>query len=363
MQAYLSSMERQTRAIAEELGEAGFASMAIGGGTPTYLDAGALESVFEVVERVLGAVPSDMPVSVETSPETADEERLRVLAAHGVDRISMGVQSLLESETNALGRPQRKADVYRAIETIRQLGFSTLNIDMIYGTPGQTPSAWRHSMDEILKVAPEEIFLYPLYVRPQTGLARIDVDPVTERIELYRVSRDLLLDAGYRQISMRCFRRRDAPQTKADYACQEDGMVGLGCGARSYTSELHYACRFAVNQPAVRLVLDEWIRASTDDYRYATHGFRMNDRERRHRFVILSLLQVDGLDLDGYELRFGEAAEVAFPILQKLVEMELVTCVQQRLMLTETGMELSDSIGPALYSSSVRSALEEFVKR
>src|SRR5205085_12428903 len=96
-------------------------------------------------------------------------------------------------------------------------------------------ASWR----EALHWDPEELYLYPLYIRPQTGLGRRNGDGVEHRTDLYRLGRDLLLSQGYRQASLRCF-RKPSTALPTNYGCQRDGMIGLGCGARSYTRELHY---------------------------------------------------------------------------------------------------------------------------
>ena len=114
-----------------------------------------------------------MPLSVETSPATATPDRLAVLAAHGVHRVSIGVQSFLDAEAHAAGRPQRRAEVERgAGRASATAGFPVLNLDLIYGIPGQTPQTWRDSLRAALAWQPEELYLYPLYVRPLTGLGQ-----------------------------------------------------------------------------------------------------------------------------------------------------------------------------------------------
>ena len=112
---------------------------AVGGGTPTYLTAAELARLFDIAERTLGADLAGVPLSVETSPATATADRLAVLAERGATRVSIGVQSFLDAEARAAGRPQRRAEVEagpgRASATPRS---RSLNIDLIYGIAGQT---------------------------------------------------------------------------------------------------------------------------------------------------------------------------------------------------------------------------------
>lgn len=121
----------------------------------------------------MGADLSAVPLSVETSPSTATADRLAVLADRGTTRVSIGVQSFVDAEARAAVRPQHRSEVEAALGRIREAGIPVLNIDLIYGIEGQTEDTWRTSLDAALAWSPEELYLYPLYVRPLTGLGRL----------------------------------------------------------------------------------------------------------------------------------------------------------------------------------------------
>lgn len=361
VEAYLAALLRQTKVAHDAVPTARFHQFAVGGGTPTLLSAPQWERLLTGLEGTLGMRVRDVPTSVEASPATAEPERLRLLAEFGVQRISLGVQSFVEAEARGMGRPQRTADVHKALETIRRCGFPTLNIDLIYGDPRQTRESWRTSLEAALTYAPEELYLYPLYIRPQTGLARSGRGPAEHRSDLYRDARDLLRERGYRQTSLRGFRlpRNEGP---CSYACQRDGMIGLGCGARSYTSRLHYAAPFAVTQGGVEAVLREWIGRSDERFAHADYGVRLSDEEQRRRFTIMSLLQAEGMPLADYAGRFGGSPWDDVPELAELEFQGWLERRPDRIVLTEEGLERSDEVGPRLYSPAVRTRLREFVQ-
>lgn len=124
----------------------------------------------------MGADLSAVPLSVETSPSTATADRLAVLADRGTTRISIGVQSFVDAEARAAVRPQHRSEVEAALGRIREARIPVLNIDLIYGIEGQTEDTWRTSLDAALAWSPEELYLYPLYVRPLTGLGRLGTE-------------------------------------------------------------------------------------------------------------------------------------------------------------------------------------------
>jgi oxygen-independent coproporphyrinogen-3 oxidase len=362
--AYLRQLRAQAERVADVIdpGTARFARAAIGGGTPTFLTAAELDDLFAIAGGVLGLDPAAAELSVETSPATATPDRIAVLAGHGTHRVSIGVQSFLDAEAHAAGRPQRRAEVERALAVIRDAAVPVLNIDLIYGITGQTEATWASSLDATIAWRPEEVFLYPLYVRPLTGLARRHgdaADPAwdAQRIALYRQGRDTLRAAGYRQLSMRQFRRSDVPDPDADYCCQDDGMVGLGCGARSYTRDLHYSFDYAVGIGEVRAIIDDYVARPPDDFAYAEVGFRLDDAEQRLRWLLKSLLRTSGVDLGAYRGRFGSDPADDFGSLSELVARGWADGDGDRFALTDDGIAHGDAIGPWLVSDRVRASM------
>jgi oxygen-independent coproporphyrinogen-3 oxidase len=358
---HLEAVCRQAVRVRDALGDARFARFAVGGGTPTYLDLRNLEALFDIAENIMGADLQAIPVSVETSPGTAEADKLDLLRAHGVKRVSIGVQTFNETEAAAVGRPQKTAHVEAALGRIRRAGFPVLNIDLIYGLPGQTVASWLESLRAALRFSPEELYLYPLYARPLTGLGRTRRQWQDVRLDCYRQGRDLLRDAGYRQVTMRMFRAGHAPAEEGPvYCCQEDGMVGLGCGARSYTRELHYASAYAVRARGIGEILADFIARPVTVFDRADHGFRLDAGEQRRRYVIQSLLSGEGLVFAAYRRRFGTAVLDDLPELAELGRHDLAVGTAEGLLLTEAGIERSDTVGPWLFSAPVRGLMESY---
>lgn len=358
-EVYLAALDRQMRVVRAAVPGAVFSQFAIGGGTPTFLSARQLQELLAAVESAFGQPISRMPTSVETSPSTATLDRMEVLDRFGVQRISLGVQSFSKTETQLFGRPQNAHDVDRAIQTIRRAGNFDLNLDLIYGHPDQTRETWQYSLRQALRYRPEELYLYPLYIRPKTGLARQGLPALRHPSDFYREARDWLADQGYEQISLRCFRLPRDEQPMA-YACQRDGMIGLGCGARSYTRRLHYATRFAVTQPGIRAILREWVAQSDDDFALATHGIWLSEDEQLRRYLIMSLLQVEGLSLDEFARQFPGVDIDSLSGVGELGNRGWISRTEERVLLTPLGLEHSDQVGPILYSPAVRNRLLEF---
>jgi oxygen-independent coproporphyrinogen-3 oxidase len=407
---YLDALRRQAQAVREAMPDTKFARFALGGGTPTYLNEAELNELFDIAERVMGVSSAHIPAAIEASPDTLTAGKVELFRTRGAERISIGIQSFIESEAANAGRPQSRKDVDTALSLLADARFPTLNIDLIYGLPGQTVETWIYSVREALQYSPTELYLYPLYVRPLTGLGRSHKEWDDVRLACYRAGRELLLAAGYTQVSMRMFRREGQDNTKAEipltrrfaatsplpnadlsagrhsagersrqdaagegdfsslpsrplYCCQEDGMVGLGCGARSYTRGLHYSLDYAVMPKSVKEIIADYLARTSADFATAEHGFALDADEQRRRYLLQSILNTEGLDIARYTARFGTDPAEDFPDLHIFAELGLLEYDADRYFPTPLGLERSDALGPWFFSQRVRSLMAEYAPK
>ncbi|MCP4161396.1 MAG: coproporphyrinogen III oxidase family protein [Deltaproteobacteria bacterium] len=355
---YLVAVEKQIEAVKEYLGVFRCARYAIGGGTPSYLTEKQLEKTLDMFGDLTG-FNSQIPGSFETSPGTLTKEKLKLLKERGVQRISIGVQSFNKSESSSISRSQNIETVHASLEAISNFNFKTLNIDLIYGISGQTSESFCDSIKTALKYEPEELYLYPLYIRTLTklkGKKRSD-----EALLIYESGRDFLLENGYNQNSMRMFVKNDSKnETSPNYCCQEDGMIGLGTGARSYTKNMHYSTPYAVSKKASLDIIESFINRTSSDHSNAEFGFMLDENEKKRRYLIKSILQSSGLDKVQYESFFNSDFMDDFPELANLAEKGFADISNGTMKLTQTGIAYSDAIGPALISSSVRDRMKEY---
>ena len=146
-------------------------SIFVGGGTPTLLPAADLAAVISDLRAGL-PVAGDAEITVEANPETVTDDHMSVLAAAGVNRVSIGAQSFVPSVLAALGRWHELEAPLRAVETSRRAGIGQLSLDLIYGTPGETDADWRHSVETALATGIDHLSAYALTVEPNTEYAR-----------------------------------------------------------------------------------------------------------------------------------------------------------------------------------------------
>ncbi|WP_339195197.1 STM4012 family radical SAM protein [Paenibacillus sp. FSL P4-0176] len=363
---YVDALERQAKQWAPITSRRPYSRFAIGGGTPTLLNEVQLNRLFDIAEHVMGLDPAQASISVETSPDTVTEAKLAIMKERSVDRISMGIQSFIEAEASAIYRPQKPQEVERALEKLTRYDFPLLNLDLIYGLPGQTVESWIYSLERVLTYEPGEIFIYPLYTRENTIVKPDDIrrQGPDIRMELYKAARETLKSKGYVQYSMRRFaKEQSSSKVLLPYSCQEEGMVGLGCGARSYTSEVHYASKYGVSYKATQSIIADYV--ATERYDVADYGIVLSREEQRRRFILKALLHREGLTLSDYQQRFGTDVMSDYVWLAELLTEGMAELEsdedKQVLRLTEEGLGYSDAIGDWLISAEIREQMEGFV--
>ena len=349
---YLHTMRRQAEQLSVAAQGLKFTSFAVGGGTPLILDEGQLEELFCLAE-LFGVHPSRVFTSVETSPEYTQKSVLRQLRARGVERLSMGVQSFNETELKKLKRRPGLGTVVGALENIVEAGFPQFNLDLIYGIEGQTVESFMRSLNTALTYRPNELFIYPLYVRPGTRINVRSTDDIGYAI--YKSARELLVGQGFVQTSMRRFVRRETTET--EFSCGDEVMLSCGAGGRSYLGNLHYATPYAVRQQAIADEIDHYIR--TTDFMTAANGFLLSTEEMQIRFIIKNLMYHRGVDLAEYEKRFGEKPDRN--LFREFTDRGWIEETGRIVRLTEEGMAYSDYIGQAFISPVVRKLMSEYV--
>jgi putative oxygen-independent coproporphyrinogen III oxidase len=182
----------------ERAAEAGIppaTSVFVGGGTPSLV---APERLVEVLDAVPKA--PDCEVTVECNPDTVTPGLVEAYAAGGVNRVSLGVQSMVDHVLRGLGRTHDPANVRRAVELVRAAGIPTFNLDLIYGGSGESHDDWRRTLDRALELEPPHVSAYALTIEPGTPLA---ADPARhpdddDQADKYRAAADMLEDAGLR---------------------------------------------------------------------------------------------------------------------------------------------------------------------
>jgi oxygen-independent coproporphyrinogen-3 oxidase len=334
------------QAIAKELSWLGqpceVDTLYFGGGTPTYLPAAQLQQLCDTV-LTWHPLAEGYEWTVEANPGDLDEDRIRVLAEAGVNRLSLGAQSFRDSKLKLLERDHQADDIYKAVNLARQAVMS-ISLDLIFAAPGETLAQWQDDLDKAIRLRPDHISTYGLnYERGTTFWNRRnrgELASVAEELErdMYVSAIERLQGIGYEHYEISNFAKPGCRSRHNETYWSGDGYYAAGPGAARYVNGFRetnhgstsaYLKRvLAGNSPvAERESLDQEQRARE----YLVFGLRRLEGVTRQRFIQRTGLCLD--DLAGAEIsRFVEAGMLADD--------------GESLSLTRQGLLISDALWP-----------------
>ncbi len=314
-----------------------------GGGTPGLLSAADLERLGSVVRERLG--PELQEWSVELAPTSVTEERLSVLKAIGVTRVSLGVQSFQPALLDGLGRQHTRDRVFRAYDRIRRAGFRSVNLDLIFAIPGQDESAWLADIQEAVALAPDHLSTYCLTFEEDTALwvklsqGKVKLDEEREA-RLYERTWAELDRAGFPQYEISNFARPGHACVHNLNTWRMHSWVGLGPSAASQQGGLR-----GTNVAD----LDLWARQVEEGERATEDRVELTAALLVEDALIFGLRMNEGVDLSALRTHYPEAPWPAvLALVDHLVHDGLAAKTSERLFLTLKGRLVADAIGSEL---------------
>ena len=204
---YLRYLEREVDLNIAHLGQGQVVSqLHLGGGSPTFLSDAELMQLMAMLRRNFSFAPGG-EYSVEIDPRTVNRDRLSVLAAQGFNRLSFGVQDFEPVVQKAVHRIQPAEQVFDLVAASRELGFESVNVDLIYGLPMQTPETFERTLDQVVTLRPDRIALYayahlPERFKPQRRIHAQDLPPAASKLVMLSSAMRVLMAAGYVYVGM-----------------------------------------------------------------------------------------------------------------------------------------------------------------
>jgi putative oxygen-independent coproporphyrinogen III oxidase len=280
--AYLDALRVEiSRAVDEGMPEA--TSVFFGGGTPSLVPPDALMAVLAVIPRT-----GEAEVTVECNPDTVSDPLLSTYRAGGVNRLSFGVQSLVDHVLVGLGRTHDVVNVERAVQSARRVGFDSFNLDLIYGGAGESMGDWQTTLDRLLQLDPPHVSAYALTIEAGTPLA---ADPARhpdddDQADKYLLAEAVLGAAGYDWYEI-------SNWAQPGHRCQHNLLYwrqgdyrGFGCAAHSHRAGRRW---WNLRTP------DRYVDALAE-HGSTEGGFESLDQEaRRIEGLQLALRMVDGV--------------------------------------------------------------------
>ena len=243
--AYVDALLREAASWSERAAGREAGSIFLGGGTPSLLDPALMRRLLDGIVEHVDVTPG-AEVTMEANPETVDEARLAAYLETGINRISFGAQSFRAHVLQTLGRAHSADRTKRAVAEARAAGFGNLNLDLIYGTPGESLEDWRATLDEAIALSPEHLSAYALTIEAGTAFgAAVDSGAMPapdddDQADKYELALDRLAEAGYEHYEISNWARPGlASRHNLVYWTQGD-YAGLGAGAHSHSAGVRW---------------------------------------------------------------------------------------------------------------------------
>ena len=347
--ALFAALAAEMRLLAGRFGLAGrrLASVFFGGGTPSLAPPGKIAALIEQAAALFG-LEARAEITLEANPESAAPERLRELRAAGVNRLSVGVQSLSARGLAALGRTHGVAEAVAALEAARRAGFANLSLDLICGWPGQTPADWARDLERAVALAPEHLSCYELTIEPGTPFARRGVRGPDEAraLAMWRHARAFLAAHGYESYEVSNHARPGMRARHNEGYWRYDDYLGLGPGAAGKLDmEDGGALRWTNERSPER-----YMARVRSGERPCRHEERLDRRQAAREALWLGLRRRAGVAAAPFARRFGvrPAALVRRHAAARLAEGLLRTDAAGGVRASEKGLLLLDAIAADL---------------
>ncbi|CAM8634020.1 HemN Coproporphyrinogen III oxidase and related Fe-S oxidoreductases [Burkholderiales bacterium] len=353
---YLHYLSREVDLITQHLGQGQKVSqLHLGGGSPTFLSDAELGDVMSMLQRNFELVPGG-EYSIEIDPRTVTDLRLEHLHRLGFNRLSFGVQDFDPQVQVAIHRVQPRFQVEALMHSARRIGYESINLDLIYGLPLQTPESFERTLDDVILLRPDRVAIYayahlPTRFKPQRRINAHELPSPQGKVHMLALAIDRLTEAGYVYIGMDHFALPNDPLAVAKaqgrlhrnfqgYSTQPDcDLVALGVSAigrigptysqNAKTLEEYYDCIDQGRLPVVR-------------------GLALTPEDILRRAVIMAIMCQGKLDFEAIELAFmtdfRRTFAHALARLEPLIQGGLVELDEQGLQVTQSGWMLVRAI-------------------
>ena len=246
MEPYARALRSELEFWGRELGSPDVSTVFFGGGTPSYLRGGQLAALMGAIQGGFELDPSS-EITAEANPDDLTPDKLAEFAAAGINRLSIGVQSLDDGLLRTLGRRHSAAEAEQAVSRARQAGFDNLSMDLMYGLPDQTLKQWLDSMRRALELGPQHISMYGLTLEPGTPMERaatagsLPTPDVDLAADMYLAAQAFMAEHGYLhyEISNWCL---PGYESRHNLTYWHNGQfLGVGPGAHSYLNGARFS--------------------------------------------------------------------------------------------------------------------------
>ncbi|MCR8845827.1 radical SAM family heme chaperone HemW [Paenibacillus sp. SC116] len=339
---HLQAMDREMAYTVQQQPAGTIDTIFVGGGTPTVLNPVEMEFFLKSVRTHFPSWNNNIEFSMEANPGTTDEEKLRVMMAGGVNRISFGVQSFNNTLLKDIGRIHHTDDVYRSIEAARRVGYENMSIDLMFGLPNQTLEMMSHSLDRALELDLPHLSIYSLKVEENTlfhtMFRRNELPLPSEEAELamYLLIMERMKAAGYVQYEISNFAKPGYESRHNQTYWRNEDYYGIGAGAHGYVQGQRHINIKGVNP------YNEACKSGLP----RLDSFEVDEQEAMEDFMMVGLRMHEGVNRARFQTQFGgrDFDDIFGAQLKKLLASELIEVTEIGYRLTDRGVLFGNDV-------------------
>lgn len=312
-------------------------SVFYGGGTPGLIDPHLIGAIQKVLDQEIG-FDSDCEITLETTPHSITLDKAQAWLSHGINRISIGIQSFIDDELAACGRDHKALQAIDGLKTARKAGFKNVSGDLMFGLPKQTLDSFRASLETMLEQGVDHLSCYGLTLANNSPLlGRYPKDsPIYPSEDSYVAMYEKLLEltarAGFVRYEISNF-AKPGFQSRHNQSCwARQEYYAFGVSAHRFINGVRSS-----NWRSLARYMKEPLGSETEE--------KIDQKAAAEEAVFLGLRQKDGIDLRQYAQDYGFRLEDKFALaIGKFVESGMLTCTSERLALSDKGVLVSNSV-------------------
>lgn len=338
---FAAALARELATVARWHGARPAQTVFFGGGTPSLMAPETVGRVLTAIDTTLG-LDRDAEVTLEANPTSVERARFEGFRAAGVNRLSLGMQSLVDGDLQRLGRRHDAAAAVAALDLAKRV-FASVSADFIYARPGQGVAAWRGELGRILELAPDHLSLYQLTIEPQTRFydlareGRLAVPDDDAAADLYELTHEMTERAGYRRYEVSNHARPGAEARHNLVYWRSGAYIGVGPGAHGrIVVDGRRSATHTVKGP------EDWLAAVEAQGHGLAGCDELTAEEMAQEFLIMGLRLGEGIDRDRYSARTGLRLDEA--TLARLADDGLVALDGRRVAVTERARLLTNAL-------------------
>lgn len=337
--SYIHCLIKEIELQSSKISGRGIESIYIGGGTPTYLNFNSLKKLLKCLERY--ASPG-MEISCEANPGALSKEKLQLLKDYGINRLSIGLQSWNDNILKKLGRVHTVKDFIENYNCARLLGFSNINVDLMFSIYGQTIDDFEDTLNNVINIQPEHISCYsliieegtPIWAKRECGEWK-EADEETDR-QMYELATYKLTNAGFKRYEISNYAKHgfECRHNIIYWKCQN--YIGVGAGAHSYIDGVRYS-----NETDIEKYIDDIYVGRLPEVQRENLSLKDSMAE----FMFMGLRMMEGINTAEFVSRFDRSIyDIYGTAIEKMIKNGLLNVRENCIRLTDRGIDLSNQV-------------------